>query len=530
MIILLSNYQHAAEGEKVIDLTSTYDLYIAAGQATPAYRSQTVGGRYLGLDRSSAEYVAAIKKWVEDCANNHGPKCCMTVSKAERVDPYDVPLPSRCIDVGGSGDIVLRDCAGVRGSYITLSHRWTDETQQSKTTKNNWGLRLHGLEFDNLSKSLNEVISFTRQLGVRYIWIDSICIIQDDPADLHKELLNMAQYYQNSLFTLASEIGTKHTNGLLRLPNQIDKLIQLPYMDSGKQRGNLYVYKQKWKTNDRYLSEVGRSELLSRGWVFQEWFLSGRIVHFAPSDTYLECRSQRPLSVRNQKIEVFSIESKSAARKSDLDSTKYSTLRLGFKSEFHIDAELSFDMWYGLAQSYAQLHLTKASDHLNAIAGIASEFTQAVANLYSTRDELISASSPSRSDSDPHMAYISGLWLPDINHGLLWRAMHEDSGQCGCGSPSWSWLSLAGPVTWPERHDLVVDECEVISVDREQVSNSASYLITMTTTLKVLGKVQPVLVRGQMGLALDRDLAILTGTKYTHGKSVHLRRFEIIQI
>lgn len=95
-----------------------------------------------------------------------------------------------------------------------------------------------------------------------------------------------------------------------------------------------------------------------------------------------------------------------------------------------------------MAQFYSRLSLTKMSDRHNAIAAIAAEFTNVVNGLSfsSCATGLLQRNTAS------HSSYASGLWLPDIHYGLLWRGASEALKVCDCGAPSWSWLALQGQV------------------------------------------------------------------------------------
>ncbi|KAM0451676.1 hypothetical protein ACHAPV_009825 [Trichoderma viride] len=359
------------------------------------------------------------------------------------------------------------------------------------------------------------VIALARTLDIQYVWIDSICIVQDNVADLRGELVNMAQYYQPALFTLAAELESKPDNEEMSIPRPFTRLVRLPYREGGKQRGHYYVLKQSRRTKVQYLTQVNQSVLLSRGWVFQEWFLSPRILHLTPSNTFLECRAQAPFTVGNQDVNAPDTTPNMPII---FNSQRLQESWFGLKSQLSSSSKLELRVWYELmAQFYSRLSLTKASDHLNAIAGIAAEFTNVMNGLSfssSATDLLESTTTCS------HSSYASGLWLPDIHHGLLWRGASEALKVCDCGAPSWSWLALKGQIAWPGRHPKTVDCCKIVSAIRDVERNPSSYLITMADMLHLKGKIQPVLVCGRLTAALDRDLAILTGDKI-YAKEIH---------
>ncbi|KAM6511823.1 hypothetical protein FALCPG4_016815 [Fusarium falciforme] len=158
------------------------------------------------MDMKAPEYISAIGKWVQGCISSHE-RCCKAISDDSTFNPYLVELPTRCIEVTSTG-AYLRQTLGTTGSYITLSHRWTGETETVKTTSSNYQERISGADLGPLSKNFDDAIAIARRLGVRYIWIGSICIIQESE-DWDQEKWKMGQYYEHALFTI-SAVGTGH--------------------------------------------------------------------------------------------------------------------------------------------------------------------------------------------------------------------------------------------------------------------------------------------------------------------------------
>lgn len=132
---------------------------------------------------------------MDGCITNHKSRYCVTVSGGESLGPYHEQLPSRCIDVGINSHAHLAECSSKRGSYMIISHRWTRETERSRTIQQNYGPRMQDLDISRLPVRFGYANDLARKLDVQYVWIDSICIVQDDVADLKGELVNMALYY-----------------------------------------------------------------------------------------------------------------------------------------------------------------------------------------------------------------------------------------------------------------------------------------------------------------------------------------------
>ena len=107
--------------------------------------------------------------------------------------------------------------------------------------------------------------------------------------------------------------------------------------------------------------------------------------------------------------------------------------------------------------------------------------------------------------------YVSGLWLPDIHHGLLWQSMLASPRICGCGAPLWSWLSFAGPVSWFPGSQSATKMCEVLSVVREEHTDPELYLINQAVGLQLKSKLQPDLALGCMPNDVDDDVTYISG-------------------
>lgn len=154
-----SNRLSSAENSQEI-LSGTYSpLKILPGRKMPPVPEQN---------------ITLLESWIQGCLKNH-PKC-----QAE-----DVPLlPKRVIDIGTSpaDEITLHETNSHRAFYTALSHQW-GKSQLLTTTSTTLSSRKSQIPWHSLSLTFQDAITLTRLLGVRYLWIDSLCIIQDDPVD-----------------------------------------------------------------------------------------------------------------------------------------------------------------------------------------------------------------------------------------------------------------------------------------------------------------------------------------------------------
>jgi hypothetical protein len=170
--------------------------------------------------------------------------------------------------------------------YIALSHRWGDLSFEEKiefcTTQNNIERRLKGFSLSELPKTFQDAVKVTRLLGVPYLWIDSLCIIQygDNGKDWDRESGCMEAVFSAAYCTIAATSAIDSNAGFL----ERDVTTKYIYVEnsSGKQ---FYISSDV----DDFDNDVVNSRLNKRAWVMQEAVLSRRTIHFSAKQTYFEC-------------------------------------------------------------------------------------------------------------------------------------------------------------------------------------------------------------------------------------------------
>ncbi|KAL8335263.1 hypothetical protein RB598_009453 [Gaeumannomyces tritici] len=222
---------------------------VAGSQATLNVCADPVSGRYVGHNPQSTNFAREVRHWLDACSRGHE-RCRRSLSGGELPDARRSPLPTRCVDVGSLGDgdaLRLADTAGQTGAYATLSHRWGADTALSQTTALNRAARADGFSASGLPKTFRDAVDVARRLGVRHLWIDSLCIIQGEGGsdDWAREASRMAGYYQGSLVTLAAaaEGGGLFEPGRTSSRQFGRRLVRLPFRDRvGTPRGEFYVF------------------------------------------------------------------------------------------------------------------------------------------------------------------------------------------------------------------------------------------------------------------------------------------------
>ncbi|KAH9203558.1 heterokaryon incompatibility protein-domain-containing protein [Leptodontidium sp. 2 PMI_412] len=172
--------------------------------------------------------------------------------------------------------------------YIALSHCWgtLPEKQREKsrtTTSNEKEWRTKGFLVEDLTRTFQDAISVTRKLGQRYLWIDSLCIIQGKDGDWATEATKMEAVFKNAYCTIAATSAKDSTEGFLnRLEEKGSQYVMVPESSHGK----VYVYTS---IDEDFDGDVIQGVLNKRAWVLQERALSRRTIHFTKSQTYFEC-------------------------------------------------------------------------------------------------------------------------------------------------------------------------------------------------------------------------------------------------
>ncbi|EGZ71350.1 HET-domain-containing protein, partial [Neurospora tetrasperma FGSC 2509] len=291
----------------------------------------------------SEPWLDWLKGWLNACLGKHGPECCTTLS-GERIDELLPPvLPTRIIDVGpreGSGSARLVESQGERGHYTALSYCWGSSRKSDRpylTTTETLEKHLSELPWDLLPKTLRDAILLTRAVGMRYLWIDSLCIIQDSNDDWEKEAARMGTLYAQARLVIAATIGTDAQAGLFPFQTYIHHPSRRS-IPSWRRSPSLYF---RNLPNERGSPQLNLP-LFTRGWATQEWVLARRIVFWTQERMCWYCAN-----------ECVGDDGNSVSTYSGLFQ-RYTT-------------------WKEIATLYSGRDLTYPTDKLIALSGIANE-------------------------------------------------------------------------------------------------------------------------------------------------------------
>lgn len=248
---------------------------------------------------SSEETWEISLKWIDDCILNH-PKCKDAV-------PRNGWNPSRLLDVGTLHEptLCLFESIPLQEElvYTTLSHCW-GTIPIYRLRQSNLETMKATIEPTNLTKTFQDAIHITRRMQVRYLWIDSLCIIQDSTIDWQHESLLMGSIYKYGFCNIAATSGHDGRAGCFFDRNSLliqPLVVQATWsghtlLGSLKERGlstnkllagEYVVYRGEWR------EEIEEAPLNQRAWVVQERLLAPKILHFSSQQVYWECRTFR---------------------------------------------------------------------------------------------------------------------------------------------------------------------------------------------------------------------------------------------
>jgi hypothetical protein len=388
----------------------------------PAALGGQIDGRRIASHSGSDASLALIRKWVVDCSKEHI-ECLHSSSLGRDADcafkkPNHPPLPTRVIDVGptdGSHNPFIWVTEGSYGEYLSLSHCW-GKTKPFTTTLATLEERKTGFTMEMLPKTFQDAIFITRSVGFRYLWIDSLCIIQDSPADWSHESSRMANIYADAFFTIAATASPNSQTGFLS-PRKSGATVELSYKDPQSEKiGHAYIYPDILSFKD----PVRRSPLNVRGWTLQERILSRRILHFASAQLFWDC--QHSFLSENGVYASKQADAANNPLRQSLRQLDFHGPDLPYNHRAFSWPASILGRWMELVNEFTRRELTYDSDALPALAGIVSR----VAGR--TGDQ-----------------FLAGIWRSTLHIELLWLAFDAPhSSPAAYRAPSWSWAALVG--------------------------------------------------------------------------------------
>jgi len=421
-------------------------------------------------------------------------------------------LPMRVLDVGTRDQphvrLVLIESIDQKTAlkYVALSHCWGVGASLVRTTTNNISQHLKDIAWGEFSKTFQDAICITRGLDVRYLWIDSVCIIQDSMLDWASESKRMGGIYSNAHLTISATGSSDGSGGCLfprwvKGPGATRRARQTIPILSETRGGSLFEVHARLTREAAHEQFISNGEnlprmtapLMSRAWCFQERMLSMRVLHFHSEEVVWECATSTACECGFLK----------GSRGQDQMPFKDKSYRLQASQVFQglRAKEEVFNTWRGVVTQYSGLLLTRESDRLPALAGLAQRFQTAVG-----------------------CPYLAGLWGDDLLRALLWRRPVVGSTRrrvqsTGCKFPTWSWASVehinseeeegASGIYYPPALDSDIDsQVEVLAISGLGSGETSTLTVSdASITLRGVCTSTPVLERDyENGVEIQYDV------------------------
>ncbi|KAK3291595.1 heterokaryon incompatibility protein-domain-containing protein [Chaetomium fimeti] len=397
--------------------------------------------------------------WLERCSAHH--------AICNQQDPDFIP--TRLLDVRGPAIRLTLTESKKRKEYTKyccLSHCWggvTDMPLLKTTTLKSF---VSGIDITTLPRTFQDAILITRQLGVRYLWIDSLCIVQDSAEDWAKEAAVMGKIYQNGHCTIsAAEAASGHGGCFVRRnPLNCNPPLGYPSVQPSASGAEIEVDVPAPRLT---MVDVFTSKLASRGWVFQEALLSPRILYFGRG-LFWNCKAGQASELDPLGRGILHMGMQYGPATDAIFPKLLESSRPGRARKRSAASKKLHREWMRLVATYSRLQLTFENDRLPALAGIAQTVMSLAGGVLKGQ-------------------YLAGMWKCTLVFDLLWSQgaaaldghgprPRLDRNEC----PSWSWASIGGAVEsylgtwqdWPGGMELFVDivsattECDPLDTAR----------------------------------------------------------------
>lgn len=397
------------------------------------------GGR-VASHSDATEALRKASRWLRACHTEH--QQCQIVG--------DEVLPLRVIDLGEGDHIKPRlvTSSEQTKSYAALSYVWGDTPHQLLTTADNVAEHYRSIDLQPLPKAFVDFMTVARELEIKYVWIDALCILQDvshgSRTEWAGEAAKMAFIYQNAFLTVFADCASDAKQGLFSAQEFAGQTRDVEFEGRSvcvrrSLREDHHTVGLLSKGTDLDQGSLDRSPLDRRGWCLQEYLLAPRQLHFTGKELVWQC-------VQNSSCECGTVFIRPKNRASQSRMFELLSVK-SKKGVFRPSKE-----WKDVRQDYSTRTLTVLTDRLPGLSGLARKTQAEYGHL-------------------TDVTYLAGLWKCDLAHELCWstvkirfkikdtpRPFDSVPRPAQWLGPTWSWVSLVGEVKWdrfdPPHSDL----------------------------------------------------------------------------
>jgi len=404
--------------------------------------------------------------WLNTCITEHA--SCIASATA----PI---LPKRIIDVLPEDEQtharLILPVTNTTARFVALSHCWGSQEKNTGmvrlTSENQTTWQQNGIDVHSLPLNFRDAITVTRRLGIRYLWIDALCILQDSTADWVAAASKMADIFGTATLVLSATSAKHCDEGIL----QPRLSTCSPLLGPSK---NWFLARPR-RTFTTLELEINAGHLNSRGWAVQERMMAQRVLHYTPAGMIWECNAHlhsELLGVKAEENKKLIPNLVAAARRRNRQDDQSDPVPIpkatssrfwpyplpqrpankkkkggrlikagastNSQGDTGTDAGVFLGEWFNCVTLCSSKDFTFPSDKLAAVAGLAAIFQ----------------------DSLPHAGeYLAGVWSGYMATCLGWakRVQYPSklpslSNQAFC-APSWSWAAGDGRIVWLQEEE-----------------------------------------------------------------------------
>ncbi|KAH8911226.1 HET-domain-containing protein [Coniochaeta sp. PMI_546] len=405
--------------------------------------------------------------WLRECEDQHGPSCSNL--------RWSNQNPTWLIHIQSDDTLRLVPARNLEFvDYVALSYSWGDPAKMddaswqkvldNKSKREKLQRRQIGFPAHELSRTIRHSIRIVKELGIDYIWVDSVCIPQG--SNWNDEASRMHEVYGNAKFTLVAGAVENATEALLS-HRAAWLYSRLPCTLSG------YSLETLTPRLDEMRSGRSRVPVSSRAWTLQEERLSPRLVYWCGQMVYWSCsqiqRNELSVEPPKQPTDMFTN-----------GPQRFKNLC------WHGETDKLLDEWLGVVEDYVQRDFADATDRFPGISGMAVQFYQAL--------------TPAAKGAVPEEEYLAGLWRGSFARQLGWSVEKagDPTKNLRVVAPSWSWASL--PLCQAIR---ICSSREVAAAFQLQEEKICSGPVDALDAVKQGAKVEQVRVRGRIRKLVD---------------------------
>lgn len=356
-----------------------------------------------------------LSQWIEDCITNHS--SCKSLTQSAR--PARLLKVELLTDTADPTVILISVDQEDDYKYVALSHYWA-RSKPIKTTSLNVHERSAGIQWGDLPEVFQDTVRLSLRLGIRYIWIDSLCIIQGDETDWLAESPKMRAIYQDAYVVFAAH---GHT---LALEKEEKRCTFEGITDSIASFSDTDVMVRQSIDHDNFVNPADDTDSwFGRAWCFQERLFSSRILHFggAQEEIWFECNEHACCECGG----MAHVTQDGADSTWSHPKTRFArALKKSEALQSEERMQLVWRTYSALCETFTSQGLTHPADTLVAFSS------------------LIERLSPYLGE------YFAGLWKHNILVGLQWESVDGRKSQRHPSyvAPSFSWASRSGPIVW----------------------------------------------------------------------------------